>query len=129
MGTSKAASVLILLLLLLATPSGCNTARPDLARPDQMYTTRGRVERWTPGTRRIQVHHESLPGFVDADGRKVGMKAMSMSFSVAPDLDLEGVKPGDTVKLTFEVRHDSEPTLLITRLEELPPGTALQLDR
>jgi Cu/Ag efflux protein CusF len=93
-------------------------AQPSLGPADQQYTLDGRIERLpTERTPVIHIRHDDIPDFVDKDGQIVGMRAMSMPFDVAPDVDLTGLAPGDLVTFTFEVRWRESPNTLVTRLD------------
>ncbi len=71
----------------------------------------------------LQVHHEAIPEFVGRSGTVTGMKEMIMDF---PDLAsgevVRGIKVGDAVRFTFEVRWKSTPRTLVTKIEKLPEG-------
>lgn len=117
-------SLLVLWLLLLPaslTSAGCGDDDGPSTPPDGSYDVAGVVEslpRDGADRREMTVAHEEIPDFVGRDGQEVGMEAMTMQFVVAQDVDLEGVAVGDGVDLTFEVRWNDRPMLLITRLEE-----------
>jgi Cu/Ag efflux protein CusF len=109
----------------------CSKSPADsgLPPPDQVYTVRGVVESLPAGSSdEMTLRHEAISSFINASGRKVGMKTMAMSFTKASGASLDGIAVGDKVKFTFEVRHQSSPMLRVTRLEELPPDTALELE-
>ena len=97
--------------------SNPSPAQPSLGPADQQYTLDGRIERLpTDRTPIIHIRHDDIPGFVDKNGQIVGMRAMSMPFDIAPDVDLTGLAPGDLVTFTFEVRWHESPNTLVTRL-------------
>ena len=79
------------------------------------YTTRGRIEglpeaQFRPGgVIYLQLHHEVIPEFVGPTG------------------EVEGMKVGDPVELTFEVRWKSDPRFILTRLTRLPDDVTLNL--
>lgn len=101
---------------------------PELPPPDQTYTVRGVVEQLpAQGHGDMMVHHESIEKFVDKDGNVSEMKSMVMPFTPAKDLSLEGISPGDAVKMTFEVRWEGDPLLRVVKIEKLPAGTELKL--
>lgn len=50
-----------------------------------------------PAGRKITLDHEDIPGF---------MKAMTMTFDVAPEVRLEGIVPG--VHVDFRVRQEGD---------------------
>lgn len=111
---------------LLAT--GCDEQK-ELPPPDQSYTVRGRIEQ-LPKRKGddMLIHHEAIDGFVDGEGKKVGMKAMVMPFTPADDLSVDQAEAGDEVRFTFEVRWGGDPMLRVTDLDELPSGTDLDFD-
>ncbi len=98
------------------------------------YTTRGRIEglpeaQFRPGgVIYLQLHHEVIPEFVGPTGEVEGMKEMIMDFpTIAPGVSWEGMKVGDPVELTFEVRWKSDPRFILTRLTRLPDDVTLNL--
>ena len=98
------------------------------------YTTRGRIEglpeaQFRPGgVIYLQLHHEVIPEFVGPTGEVEGMKEMIMDFpTIAPGVSWEGMKVGDPVELTFEVRWKSDPRFILTRLVRLPDDVTLNL--
>lgn len=133
-----AACCAALALGMLAAPACKRTAPPGPAIPtttpegaaEQTYTVKGVIDRLpsADGKQLLMVHHQALPGFVDAEGKAVGMPEHSMSFPwLAPGLDLSGLREGDAIELTFEVRWKTEPRSLVTNITKLPPGTKLDL--
>jgi len=100
----------------------------DKAPADQ-YTVRGRIAAMPAGeqSKEIDVHHEAIPTYKHRDGKVRGMDAMVMTFAPASGVSLTGLAPGDPVEMTFEVRWDDHPALVIQRIQELPPDTQLQL--
>ncbi|MFW5876772.1 MAG: copper-binding protein [Myxococcota bacterium] len=123
-------SILPVLLAASATlPATACDEREELPPPDQTYTVRGRLEKLPKRERDdMLIHHEAIDGFVDGEGKKVGMKAMVMPFTPAEDLSLDGVQAGEAVRFTFEVRWGGDPMLRVTDLEALPPDTDLEFD-
>lgn len=99
-----------------------------LPPPDATYTVRGQVlevPRQAGGE--LTVHHEAVPDFRDRQGKPSSMDSMAMPFSVAREVSLAAVAPGDKVELTFEVRWEGAPTLQVVKLTELPESTQLEL--
>ncbi|MBZ0113075.1 MAG: copper-binding protein [Thermoanaerobaculia bacterium] len=118
----------LLALLFVATVSwvGCGGEPSPSTPADASYRVQGVVQRITGdqrGYREIVVRHQSVPDFRNREGEVVGMGSMAMPFAVAPALDLDDLAPQDQVAMTFEVRWEGEPVLLIVELEELPVGT------
>jgi Cu/Ag efflux protein CusF len=102
--------------------------RERLMPADATYSTRGQVVEVPRDTNgELSVHHEAVADFRDRDGKPSHMDSMSMPFAVDHNLSLAGIAPGDKVAMTFEVRWDSQPTLRIVKLSELPESTVLNL--
>ena len=92
------------------------------------YETRGVVERLAArNDPTMMILHEAIPDFVGIDGKASTMESMSMPFEVAGDVSTAGVKVGSKVAFTFEVRWESGPPLLITKLKVLPDGAELDV--
>ncbi len=94
---------------------------------------RGEIVRLpTAETREIAIRHEAVPDFRDESGKVVGMEAMTMPFSLGPEISdsaLAGLKPGDRIAFTLEMRwQDPREIARISRIDRLPEGTALAWD-
>lgn len=101
--------------------SGAQAAPGAQAR---VYTVNGTIEQLPdPAVKgsMLQVHHEDIPGFVSREGTVVGMNAMTMPFPPAPGVSLAGLKVGDAVELTFEVRWDRIPPQQATAIRRRQP--------
>ncbi len=76
----------------------------------------------------LKIRHEMIPDFHGQDGQH-GMKAMTMPFPTADELDLSPFSVGDKVSLTFTVDYDRQEDKLLayraTKLEPLPADTTL----
>ncbi|MBP7589906.1 MAG: copper-binding protein [Thermoanaerobaculia bacterium] len=111
----------------------CSRPPAAPAGPVESYAMRGEVVRLPlPGGREIAIRHEAVPDFRDESGKVVGMGAMTMPFTLAPDLPataMAGLAPGDRIAFTLEM-HWQEPSEVarISRLERLPAGTVLAWD-
>lgn len=117
-------SMLFAATLLLA----CEPAAPPMPPADHTYETRGVVERLqSRNDPRLMILHEEIPDFVGIDGTTAAMHSMSMEFGVAGDVSTAGLKVGDKIAFTFEVRWEGGEPLLITKLEVLPADTTLRL--
>ncbi len=57
----------------------------------------------------VTLDHEDIPGL---------MKAMTMTFAVAPDVELESIAAGSEVEFVLQFAGD---TLMLTRIEPLAP--------
>ncbi len=111
-----------------AEPDATAAAGPDEAAAVQRYEARGVVSRLpTESAPALYVRHETIPDFVGFDGEVVAMESMIMPFPLAGGIDLAGIEPGDKVAFTLEVEWESDDPYRISRIEELPPDTALDL--
>ncbi len=120
-----------LVLASLLALSGCDDSeKPPRPAADQVYVVRGEVQRLAAAaeSRSVTIRHESIPGFIDQTGKKVGMPAMAMPFELAPSVDVASLQTGDKVEFRFEVRWEAEPAMLVTAVKELPADTALELE-
>ena len=114
-------------------PLACSRPAATAAGPVESYAMRGEIVRLPrAGEREIAIHHEAVPGFRDESGKVVGMEAMTMPFTLAPDLTasaLDGLAPGDRIAFTLEMRwQDPRDIARISRLDRLPEGTPLAWD-
>lgn len=128
--------VRVFLFLLAAPPMllgpGCKKSAPTppplvvKGAVEATYTVRGRVIRLpNPPLGYLVVHHAPIPNFVNRLGKEVGMEEMEMDFAwVAPGA-LDGIRAGDAVELTFEVRWRGEPPTLVTKAVKLGPDEPL----
>ncbi len=103
------------------------------AKPVDSYAMRGEIVRLPqPGEREIAIRHEAVPDFRDESGKVVGMGAMTMPFTLAPDLPataMAGLVPGDRIAFTLEMHwQETSEIARISRLERLPAGTVLAWD-
>lgn len=109
-------------LLALLLPVACS--KP--AGPVQSYPVRAEVIQLPDGPNGdLLIRHEAIDGFVDRDGKAVGMDPMSMPFPVAEGLSLADLKPGDIVRCTVEVDWKQRSPAKISAIEKLPAGTQL----
>ena len=69
-------------------PTGCGGAA------NRNHPGRGTVVSVEPENREVTIDHEDIPGF---------MKAMTMTFNVAPGVALEGL--GEGTEISFRVRE------------------------
>lgn len=91
------------------------------ALPEHTYTVAAEIIRISSPNeprREILLQHEAVPEFVDQDGNKVGMAAMTMPFPVAARVNLADFQPTDKVRATFVVRFQGSPPYEVTRLEK-----------
>lgn len=117
---------LIELLCLFALAAISCTRSADV---DAHYRVRGLVENVSGSgdDARAAIRHERIEAFKDRDGKPSPMEAMSMNFSFAPGVDVKALSPGAKVDIEFDVRWSSGSPLVITRVQGLPPETALSL--
>ncbi len=117
-----------MLLLWGTLAAGACSQRHELPPPDATYTVRALIRSLPPpGGGEMLMEHEAIPGFRERDGTPTGMGAMTMPFTPARGLDLHGLKVGDPVRMTFEVRWSGDPLLRIVKLEPLPADTKLDV--
>jgi Cu/Ag efflux protein CusF len=93
------------------------------ALPEHRYTVAAEIIRVSaPDSprREVVLQHEAVPEFVDIDGKKVGMEAMTMPFPVAPGVDLSAFQASDAVRATFVVRFHGSPAYEVIQLEKNP---------
>jgi len=80
------------------------------------------------GKTQLSVLHEAIPDFVGINGDVVGMKSMTMPFTVADSVDLTGIEPGSRVRFEPSVDWDrTEPGLIIT-IAHLPDDAVLSFE-
>ncbi len=115
-----------LLLLALALVSACGSEPPA---PAESYRVRGLV-RQLPARAggEVQIRHEAIPDFKNADGEVVGMDSMTMPFPVADAGLLAGIEAGDRIEMEFVVRWSGGHPLEIVAMEKLPPETRLAFE-
>lgn len=120
-------SLVLSVLCLLVAACAPSAAPPT---PAAQYQVRGEILRLPePSARELVIRHESIPSFRDESGKVVGMEAMTMPFTLAPEVAVEGLAVGDRIEFTLEVRWDDPKRFaLVTRLAKLPEGTRLPWD-
>ncbi|GJQ30561.1 MAG: hypothetical protein HBSAPP03_24450 [Phycisphaerae bacterium] len=98
-----------------------------LAPADQTYTVLGTIEQLPADGRPLMVHHQPIPEFVGKNGRVVGMREMTMEFAnLAPGVSLSGLKAGDPISMTFEVRWNATPRTRVTAISAVPGSNTEQ---
>jgi protein SCO1/2 len=98
--------------LAAAALAACGAPEP----PPASHLVRGRVLRVEAGGRLLAVHHEAIPG---------EMEAMEMTLPVADPAQARELAPGDAIRFELVV---SERGAHADRLEKLPPDTELEFD-
>jgi len=128
MSSSGASLSLLLTLSPIGFACGGSSDLPADAPAPATYEVRGvirQVREVGDNKTQLFIHHEAVPEFVGIQGDVVGMKSMTMPFTVAESVDLTGIEPGS--KVHFELAVDwslSEPGV-ITAIETLPEDTVL----
>ncbi len=122
---------------LLLSSAGCDScsggsksASSELPPAAATYTSRGKAVHVPSGTRpgeKIVIHHEAIPHFKDRKDEVVGMESMQMSFELSEAKLSEGLRPGQPVRFTFEVRWEGDVPLRVIAVEALPDNTELTL--
>ena len=79
------------------------------------------------GHTQLSVHHEAIPDFVSINGEVIGMKSMTMPFTVADQVDLSGVDAGAKIQFDLSVDWSRPEPALIDSLEVLPEDTDLEV--
>jgi hypothetical protein len=91
--------------------AACGAPEP----PPALHRVRGRVVRVEAGGRLLAVHHEAIPG---------EMEAMEMTLPVLDPTQARGLAPGDPIRFELVV---SERGAHADRIERLPPDAVLDL--
>lgn len=73
---------------------GCSESKRE---PVTVYSGRGEVKKIDPESRTLTVHHDEIPGF---------MEAMTMPFHVKNPEELKGIETGDTITFRLNVAAD-----------------------
>lgn len=104
-------------LLFLGVLAACQPAKPPApAAAPQTYEVKGEVMRLpAAGSREILIRHEAIPDFRSEAGKVVGMDAMTMPFTLAEGVALDGIAVGDPISFTLETRWelDRDPVRVI----------------
>jgi Cu/Ag efflux protein CusF len=79
------------------------------------------------GRSQLSVHHEEIADFVSINGEVIGMKSMTMPFSVAESVDLTGVQAGSKISFALSVDWSRTEPALIESLEILTEEAVLEL--
>ena len=121
---------LVALPMLLAACGGQSRVSDDDLPPPATYKIRGlvrQVKEQSIGSTQLSILHEAMPEFVGIKGEVEGMKSMTMPFTVAESVDLEGITPGTKIAFQLTVDWSAPEPALITGIEVLPPDSELQL--
>ena len=117
--------IALIALALTALLVACKKDKGGDSAEAQEYTARGIVT--SVSDSEISMNHEAMPDFVNRQGKKVGMAAMTMPFGVAKGLDTSTFKVGDKVSFTFDVDFGRKKPTQIKSVKVLPPETELEL--
>ena len=108
-------------------PADSGAEGPDPA----VYNVRGvirQIRQVGDGKTQLSILHEAIPDFVGIKGDVVGMKSMTMAFTVADSVDLTDIELGSRLKIELSVDwHRTEPGL-ITAIELLPEDAVLSFE-
>lgn len=106
--------------------------RPELAPADHSYVVRAKIIEMPRQNSYLQLHHAAIPEFQDRNGKVVGMKEMIMEFaglSNEVERSITDFATGDAVEVSFEVRWNTDPRLLVTKMIKLPQDADLGLKK
>jgi Cu/Ag efflux protein CusF len=122
-------AVVLLSLVLLSPVLSIGAFAPYSLRaedaPVYRYEVKGVIRQLPDSPREeIFIRHEPIPDYVNAQGEKVGMHAMTMPFWVAEGVSLDGFAVGDTVAFSLESRWKPKASDKITKLEKISAAVA-----
>lgn len=90
------------------------------------YTVRGIVRQLPKaesGQHSVMIRHQEIPDYVDIDGKKVGMRAMTMPFTLDQSLDITALKVGDEIEFDLISRWVPVAEDRIVAIRNLPSGS------
>ena len=122
---------LVAWVVLLASCGEQSQVSDDGLPPPATYEVRGlvrHVKQQSIGGTQLSIRHEAMPDFIGINGQVEGMKSMTMPFTVAESVDLEGIAPGTKILFHLTVDWSAPEPALITAIEILVPDSALQLE-
>lgn len=124
---------LSLLLVLFPVWQACGgTSDSEVGGPDPaVYDVRGvvrQIRQVGDGKTQLSILHEAIPDFVGINGDVVGMKSMTMPFTVADSVDLTDIEPGSRVQIELSVDWNRSEPALILSIELLPEDAALSFE-
>jgi Cu/Ag efflux protein CusF len=79
-----------------AAPDEAHASRPAEGGSGQTVVGEGQVVATVPNASQLVVDHEEIEGF---------MEAMTMGYRIDPPTLLEGLRPGDKIRFTIDVRR------------------------
>ena len=105
---------------------------PTYGPAEHTYTVRGEVVELPvandPKTS-FRVKHEPIPDYKNREGVAVGMATMTMGFTPAEGVSLEGIQKGDKVEFVWEMWYRPRMRERITSIRKLPAETQLNFGR
>ena len=119
----------VLVSALGLTCAGEPEPSPETPEP-KTYTVRGvvrQIRELPDGRAQISVYHEEIGDFVGINGQVIGMKSMTMPFTVADSVDLAGIQAGSKVSFELSVDWSRAEPALIESIETLGEDTPLAL--
>ncbi len=119
------------LVALLATAglAGCGSEPVEQWPPVKVYTVRGEVQGLPapePPGNRITIRHEAIPDFIGILGDPEPMKAMTMKFDLAEEVDTSALEIGEKIEFGLEVDWSADKRARVISIRTLPPETELQ---
>jgi Cu/Ag efflux protein CusF len=75
----------------------------------------------------LLIEHEAISEFIDFNGNRAPMEAMTMPFEITDEALLAGLEVGDPVVFLLEIDWEESPSIVISSIEKLPAGTDLDL--
>jgi Cu/Ag efflux protein CusF len=115
-------------LALLVPACRGEPAPSPAAAAARRYTVRGEILGVRDAPRELTIRHEAIDDFADRSGAIVGMNAMVMPFPVDRGVPIDGLAPGDKVRVRFAMDWEKN-RFAVESIEKLPPGTALQFGK
>lgn len=79
------------------------------------------------GHTQLSIYHEAIPEFVSITGDVIGMKSMTMPFTVADHVDLVNIEAGAKIRFELVVDWSRPDPGLIESVELLAEDTNLDL--
>jgi Cu/Ag efflux protein CusF len=115
-------------LALLVPACRGEPAPSPAAATARRYTVRGEIVGVRDAPRELTIRHEAIDDFADRSGAIVGMNAMVMPFPVDGGVLIDGLAPGDKVRVRFAMDWEKN-RFAVESIEKLPPGTALEFGK
>jgi Cu/Ag efflux protein CusF len=106
-------TILLFLIVVLLTASGCGRQEKGEGRPASYHPLKGQVVALEPASSLITIAHEKILNF---------MEAMTMQFSVKDSVLFRGVEVGDSVRGVVAVRKPEIWLDSLTVIWKMPPS-------